>query len=327
MGESANVEELLHRVRSSLSSRSSGPPLPSSLPSQGLSELLPPRTRSSPIEERRAKYLAEWDALGSSASPHAPRSNRYEQHNLGFGSLSLTDALSSPLSSPSLADAPSSPSPNVVTPARQRRRPPPAVPSHPSPRTPDEGDIWTSASRPSPPSNAMGSSSRAVQAVRMASAASRTDHARAAAYRILSSPPLSLGERARRTTELRNAERIARQQDLLAARAQQEQLLYSSPSSMPFPSYTSVYASASPPPSSPPAPSVKPPNQNLLPFLSFPKLTADLADGGCVICLEPFVSQARGIRCGHVFHEACISAWLDVNETCPTCRCPIFESG
>ena len=45
----------------------------------------------------------------------------------------------------------------------------------------------------------------------------------------------------------------------------------------------------------------------------------------CPICMEP-VPRARGARldtCGHVFHRACISKWLALNNSCPKCRAPV----
>lgn len=31
---------------------------------------------------------------------------------------------------------------------------------------------------------------------------------------------------------------------------------------------------------------------------------------------------ARRLRCGHIFHSICLSAWLEQHRTCPTCRAP-----
>ena len=49
----------------------------------------------------------------------------------------------------------------------------------------------------------------------------------------------------------------------------------------------------------------------------------------CVICLDDFVDGVflRGLPCGHVFHNACILAWLmRENHFCPVCRAPSNES-
>jgi len=41
--------------------------------------------------------------------------------------------------------------------------------------------------------------------------------------------------------------------------------------------------------------------------------------GECVICLANEATYR--LRCGHQFHEACISRWRDMgHNTCPTCR-------
>lgn len=44
----------------------------------------------------------------------------------------------------------------------------------------------------------------------------------------------------------------------------------------------------------------------------------------CVICTEIFVinSQISAVHCGHLFHEDCLSKWLNSGQkTCPQCRC------
>jgi hypothetical protein len=43
----------------------------------------------------------------------------------------------------------------------------------------------------------------------------------------------------------------------------------------------------------------------------------------CVICTEIFVinSQISVVHCGHLFHEDCLSKWLNSGQkTCPQCR-------
>jgi hypothetical protein len=50
----------------------------------------------------------------------------------------------------------------------------------------------------------------------------------------------------------------------------------------------------------------------------------------CVVCLDPLVPAeavdagccARRLKCGHIFHSVCLSAWLEGNRSCPTCRAP-----
>jgi len=46
----------------------------------------------------------------------------------------------------------------------------------------------------------------------------------------------------------------------------------------------------------------------------------------CAICLEPIAFTAPLRDCGaaaHIFHAACIDAWLDVGPECPICRRPV----
>ncbi|KAG2424353.1 hypothetical protein HXX76_014562 [Chlamydomonas incerta] len=47
----------------------------------------------------------------------------------------------------------------------------------------------------------------------------------------------------------------------------------------------------------------------------------------CVICMNPvplLPPRSRMVTpCGHFFHEPCLSRWIAVNSTCPTCRRPL----
>ncbi|XP_065643872.1 E3 ubiquitin-protein ligase TTC3 isoform X9 [Hydra vulgaris] len=44
-------------------------------------------------------------------------------------------------------------------------------------------------------------------------------------------------------------------------------------------------------------------------------------DEACVICFaEMSVSTTVTLQCGHIFHKACISCWLNEQRTCPICR-------
>ena len=44
-------------------------------------------------------------------------------------------------------------------------------------------------------------------------------------------------------------------------------------------------------------------------------------DEECPICTELLVSDLRTLTsCSHVFHDACISEWLNKDLTCPKCR-------
>ena len=44
----------------------------------------------------------------------------------------------------------------------------------------------------------------------------------------------------------------------------------------------------------------------------------------CSICLVEFSIGSRAIRmpqpCSHIFHQPCITKWLNINHTCPLCR-------
>jgi Ring finger domain len=44
----------------------------------------------------------------------------------------------------------------------------------------------------------------------------------------------------------------------------------------------------------------------------------------CVICFEQFTAAQLLMKLpcphGHVYHEACVSAWLDNHKTCPICN-------
>lgn len=50
--------------------------------------------------------------------------------------------------------------------------------------------------------------------------------------------------------------------------------------------------------------------------------------GSCIICRED-MSLSEGLkklRCGHVFHVACLRSWLERQQTCPICRNSILPS-
>lgn len=47
----------------------------------------------------------------------------------------------------------------------------------------------------------------------------------------------------------------------------------------------------------------------------------------CPICLDPLSPTPPTIRiraCTHGYHEACLSLWLDIQNTCPACRAVLF---
>jgi hypothetical protein len=43
----------------------------------------------------------------------------------------------------------------------------------------------------------------------------------------------------------------------------------------------------------------------------------------CPICFESLTNTTRILRCGHGFHDDCVSGWLCSQGTCPMCRCEI----
>lgn len=49
----------------------------------------------------------------------------------------------------------------------------------------------------------------------------------------------------------------------------------------------------------------------------------------CCICLEDFLADAESKvvtpKCGHLFHELCIDAWLKQNSSCPQCRLAVVR--
>lgn len=48
-------------------------------------------------------------------------------------------------------------------------------------------------------------------------------------------------------------------------------------------------------------------------------------DATCIICREE-MSAAKKLPCGHFFHVHCLRSWLERQQTCPTCRAPVFAS-
>ncbi|KAJ1636549.1 hypothetical protein T492DRAFT_563606, partial [Pavlovales sp. CCMP2436] len=48
-------------------------------------------------------------------------------------------------------------------------------------------------------------------------------------------------------------------------------------------------------------------------------------DATCIICRDDMVTtSARKLRCSHLFHCHCLRSWLQRQQTCPTCRAPVF---
>jgi hypothetical protein len=56
-----------------------------------------------------------------------------------------------------------------------------------------------------------------------------------------------------------------------------------------------------------------------LPDVNAPTDLAAGVDKTCIICLEE-ITQAKKLKCGHIFHLNCLRRWLEQNVQCPTCR-------
>ena len=62
--------------------------------------------------------------------------------------------------------------------------------------------------------------------------------------------------------------------------------------------------------------------------LSIKMIPTDLSlPGVCTICMETLDSctpatehDGRRVRCGHGYHENCITQWLSLHNSCPLCR-------
>jgi hypothetical protein len=52
---------------------------------------------------------------------------------------------------------------------------------------------------------------------------------------------------------------------------------------------------------------------------------AELCTYECTICQETFQmnDRVKNLPCQHKFHATCIVPWLEMHNTCPTCRCEI----
>lgn len=44
----------------------------------------------------------------------------------------------------------------------------------------------------------------------------------------------------------------------------------------------------------------------------------------CPICIEYMVDNVCKVKCNHKYHRICIMPWLEINNTCPVCREPLF---
>jgi hypothetical protein len=46
----------------------------------------------------------------------------------------------------------------------------------------------------------------------------------------------------------------------------------------------------------------------------------------CPVCYESIESCSTTTPCGHTYHEACLSKWLERSTTCPSCRTVVAEA-
>jgi len=67
-----------------------------------------------------------------------------------------------------------------------------------------------------------------------------------------------------------------------------------------------------------------PASENRINSIPTVKVTADQARDSlqCAICMDDFKQndEAKRLPCSHHFHDDCISRWLRMHGTCPTCR-------
>ncbi|GBN24466.1 E3 ubiquitin-protein ligase RNF126 [Araneus ventricosus] len=66
------------------------------------------------------------------------------------------------------------------------------------------------------------------------------------------------------------------------------------------------------------------PSKDLIKSLPSFQITADLLEKGmqCSVCMDDFSLQdkAKCLPCSHLYHEKCITPWLEKHTTCPNCR-------
>ncbi|OMJ81682.1 hypothetical protein SteCoe_17791 [Stentor coeruleus] len=71
----------------------------------------------------------------------------------------------------------------------------------------------------------------------------------------------------------------------------------------------------------------RPANPSNVRNLATVKMTADIIRNNttCTVCQEDFKigENARKLACDHYFHEDCLMPWLQVQNTCPSCRNPV----
>jgi len=61
-----------------------------------------------------------------------------------------------------------------------------------------------------------------------------------------------------------------------------------------------------------------------LPFTIYENIEDKIEDK-CAICLEIFEPDSKVclLNCKHIFHKECIKGWINIKNTCPTCRVTI----
>lgn len=64
-----------------------------------------------------------------------------------------------------------------------------------------------------------------------------------------------------------------------------------------------------------------------LPVCEYDDLGPNEEDHLCVICQDQFTTNDNimSMPCRHVFHNDCLKRWLELHNTCPTCRLPIEQ--
>ncbi|GMN50620.1 hypothetical protein TIFTF001_019790 [Ficus carica] len=61
--------------------------------------------------------------------------------------------------------------------------------------------------------------------------------------------------------------------------------------------------------------------------VDMPTVVVNAAVDACSVCMEGFRpgEGGRQVPCGHVYHQACIAKWSVRHNSCPLCRCKIFQ--
>ena len=51
-------------------------------------------------------------------------------------------------------------------------------------------------------------------------------------------------------------------------------------------------------------------------------------EGECSICYDKIneFENIPSINCDHVFHDRCLTPWIDTSDTCPMCRRVMFQN-